>query len=756
MTEGFGMQGLAGAPLGFLLSAAGGGQAAASEHAVTVFVSELALLLLVGRLLGEVMQRLGQPAVMGQLIAGVLLGPSVLGALSPALQHAVFPDAPEQKKMLDAVSQLGVLMLLLLTGMETDLALVSRMKRAAVFTSLSGIILPFACGFLLGEYLPEAMLPDPAKRTATALFLATALSISSVKIVAMVIMEVGFLRRNVGQIILASAILDDTVGWIVIAVIGGLVGQGRINLSGVALSALGTALFLAFSFTLGRRAVARVIRWANDTLTVDFAVITAILVLMCAASLVTDFIGVHTVLGAFVVGILVGQSPILTGHIEEQLRGLIVALFMPVFFATAGLSIDLSVLRSAYFLKLALGLILIASFGKVVGCYTGGRLGGLGHKEATALALGMNARGSTEVIVATIGLSMGVLTRDIFTLVVVMAITTTMITPPLLRWALSRIPPTGEEKRRLEREEAAARDFVPSVERLLIGVDGGANGELASTLAGYFVGTRKVLATVVQLGGDERGGHKRDKLIDVDDTDTGEIVKASAEFAARQAGEGPSAGAGSASGLVTRQKASEEPEEVILGEAKKGFNMLFLGVEHALEDGAGTFSPRVAKILQGFGGATGVAVARGDYARAAREGSFRIIVPVTGTDYSRRGAEVAVAVAKGCKCDVTAMHVSRPPDEAALLRRRARADGGRALLEDIRALGEREGVKVVPVSLSRRRQEQAILRQVRRGRHNLVVLGVKARPAAGDRLFVGQGTAALVERLPCSVLIVVS
>ena len=743
------MQSLAGTAHNFLLLAAGGG---ASEHAVTVFIAEIALMLFVGRLLGELMRRAGQPAVMGQLIAGVLLGPSVLGALSPSLQHAIFPDAPEQKKMIDAVSQFGVLMLLLLTGMETDLALVSRMKRTAIFTSLSGIILPFTCGFLLGEYLPAAMLPDPAKRLATTLFLATALSISSVKIVAMVIMGVGFLRRNIGQIILASAILDDTIGWIIIAIIGGIAGQGTVNLSGVGLSALGTAAFLVFSFTLGRRGVAYIIRWTNDHLTIEFAVITAILVLMCAAALVTDYIGVHTVLGAFVVGILVGQSPILTAHIEEQLRGLIVALFMPVFFAVAGLSIDLSVLKSAYFLELALGLILIASFGKIVGCYVGGRLGGLGSKESTALALGMNARGSTEVIVATVGLSMGVLTRDIFTLVVVMAIVTTMITPPLLRWALTRIPPTGEEKERLEREEAEAKDFVPAVERLLIGADKSGNGELASTLAGYFVGTRKVLATVVQLGPE---GHERRGLFDNDDT--GEIVKASAEFAARQV-EGESSGAASsASDLLTQQKASEEPEQVILKEAKKGFDMLFLGVGHALEDGAaGTFSPQVAKILQGFEGVTAVAVARGNHPRGPREGSLRILVPVTGTDYSRRGAEVAVAIAKACKCGVTALHVSRPPDESTLLRHqpRARAENGEALLEEISALGGREGVKVESLVVSRRSQERAILRQVRRGRHNLVVLGIKARPATGERLFVGQSTAALVERLPCSVLIV--
>jgi Kef-type K+ transport system membrane component KefB/nucleotide-binding universal stress UspA family protein len=750
------MQGIVGTSLSFILLAAGDAQAGASEHAVTIFIAEVALMLLVGRLLGELLQRVGQPAVMGQLIAGVVLGPSVLGALSPALQHSIFPNTPEQKKMIDALSQFGVLMLLLLTGMETDLALVNRMKRTAIFTSLSGIILPFTCGFLLGEYLPDAMLPDPAKRLATALFLATALSISSVKIVAMVIMEVGFLRRNVGQIILASAILDDTIGWIIIAIIGGLAGQGTVNISGVGMSAFGTAVFLVFSFTLGRRGVAYVIRWTNDNLTIEFAVITAILVLMCAAALVTDFIGVHTVLGAFVVGILVGQSPILTGHIEEQLRGLIVALFMPVFFATAGLSIDLSVLKSAYFLELALGLVIIASFGKVVGCYVGGRLGGLGNKESTALAIGMNARGSTEVIVATVGLSMGVLTRDIFTLIVVMAITTTMFTPPLLRWALTRIPPTGEEKKRLAREEAEAKDFVPSVERLLIGVDKSANGELASTLAGYFVGTRKVLATVVELG---TNGHRSNRALGIHDTDTGEIVKASAEFAARQVEDEKEGNGETTSGLLTQQKASEkqsEPEEVILGEAKKGFDMLFLGVEHALEDGAGTFSAQVAKILQGFEGVTGVVIARGDYPREASEGSFDILVPATGTDYSRRGAEVAVAIAKACKCGVTALHVSRPPDETALLRHRSRSDSDKALLEEIRALGEREGVKVKPIALSRPGREKAILRRVQRRKHNLVVLGVKARPATGDRLFVGQSTAALVEHLPCSVLIVIS
>src|SRR5436309_15034474 len=240
---------------GFLFILAEGanpqGQAGgSSEQMVAVFLLEIVLMLFFGRLLGELMQRVGQPAVMGQLIAGILIGPSVFGAFLPSAYNVVFPDVAAQKRMIDAISQLGILMLLLLTGMETDLKLVNRMRRTAFFTSLSGIIFPFACGYAVGQFLPAAMLPDPSQRLVTSLFLATPLSISSVKIVALVIMEVGFLRRNIGQSILASAILDDTIGWIIIAIIGGIAGQGTVNLSGVGLSALGTAAFLVFSFTL--------------------------------------------------------------------------------------------------------------------------------------------------------------------------------------------------------------------------------------------------------------------------------------------------------------------------------------------------------------------------------------------------------------------------------------------------------------------------------------------------------------------------
>ena len=174
--------------------------------------------MVVGRLLGEAMNRIGQPSVMGMLLGGVLLGPSMLGALWPDLQHALFPRTAEQKAMLDGVSQFGILLLLLLTGMETDLKLVRKVGKAALSISLTGVAVPFLCGFALGQFMPEALLPHPDQRLLTSLFLGTALSISSIKIVAAVVREMGFTRRNLGQIIVASAICEDSIGWVIIAI----------------------------------------------------------------------------------------------------------------------------------------------------------------------------------------------------------------------------------------------------------------------------------------------------------------------------------------------------------------------------------------------------------------------------------------------------------------------------------------------------------------------------------------------------------
>src|SRR6201999_4347082 len=183
-------------------------------------------------------------------------------------------------------------------------------------------------------------------------------------------------------------------------------------------------------------------------------------------ALITQGLGVNTVLGSFVAGVLVGESPILSRHIEDQLRGFITAFMMPVFFGLSGLSADLTILKDPTLALLTVGLVAIASIGKFGGAFVGAELSGLNRREALAVGCGMNARGSTEVIVATIGLTMGALSQNLYTMIVTMAVLTTMAMPPMLRAALSGLPMSRQEKIRVEREAMDEKGFVSNLERL--------------------------------------------------------------------------------------------------------------------------------------------------------------------------------------------------------------------------------------------------------------------------------------------------
>jgi Kef-type K+ transport system membrane component KefB/nucleotide-binding universal stress UspA family protein len=746
--------------------AAPAGEGGSVGGSSAIFIAELALLLVVGRLMGEAAQRIGQPAVMGQLIGGLLLGPSVFGLIWPSAQHALFPGVDAQKSMIDAISQLGILMLLLLTGMETDLQMVKRVGRTAVMVATAGVTLPFICGFTLGELLPAQYLPKPDARLVTAIFLGTALSISSVKIVAMVVREMNFMRRDLGQIIVASAILEDTIGWVIIAVAFGLASAGTIDMWSVARAIAGTVLFMALSFTIGRRIVFRLIRWANDNFHGEFPVITMILVIMAAMALTTQLIGVNTVLGAFVAGVLIGESPILTKHIDEQLRGVTVALFMPVFFGLAGLSTDITVLRNPGLALLTVGLILIASVGKFSGAFIGGKLGGLTRAESLALGCAMNARGSTEVIVASVGLSIGVLTQNLFTLIVTMAVITTLSMPPMLRWALSRLPLRKKERVRLEREELDARGFVTNLERLLLAADDSPNGKLAAQLIGVIAGSGDKPTTILDLTnghGSKKAANgksakseaaKKSGKNDSADAANGEHsedqVRTAAEGTTTLESHPDEEKAGSVDVITRRQKSVSS--ESIAGEARKGYDFLVVGVAKT-HDPKGGFSKDVSLITKGFEGPLAIVDSHRSRTDRPAERYDRILIPVNGTEVSRRAVEVGLTLARANDALVTALYVTRANANGGRKRAQATRRNELAVLEDISALADRYEVRIRSTMRANMAPDEAILRESKRG-YDLIVLGVSRRP--GDTLFFGNTAAAVLDRSETSNLFVAS
>ena len=719
-----------------------------SKPSEELLLAQIIILIFCGRLLGELMQRIGQPAVVGQLVAGLMLGPSVLGVLWPGAEQMLFPKHMAQKAMLDGIAQIGILLLLLLTGMQTDLRLVRKVGKPAIAISLTGIVIPFAFGVALGEFIPDALLPHPEARLITALFLGTALSISSVKIVAVVVREMNFMRRNVGQIVIAAAITDDTVGWIIIAITFSLAQRGTIEPLSLAKSILGTAAFLALSLTIGRRVVFSLIRWTNDHFASDVPVISTIFVIMGVMSLITYEIGVHMVLGAFVAGVLVGESPILTRHIDGQLRGMITGFFAPVFFGLSGLSADLTIFKEWNLFLLTLAFIGIASVGKFSGAFIGGKLGGLKASESFALASGMNARGSTEVIVATIGLSLGMLSESLFTMIVTMAVVTTMAMPPMLRFALSRLPLDGEEKKRLEREEFEAKGYVSNMERLLLAVDESANGKFASRLAGLIAASRGMPTTVFQLD--------KSRARPAAQAEKAQSSASAVESAADKSKE---------TNRIRKKESEETPEKVevtariqkaptrqaIEDEARRGYDLLLVGIDKAVTS-EGAFRNEVSRIAAGFSGPLAIVATRGRYAERPLTGSLNILVAVAGTQVSRRAAEVAIVLARGGRARVGALYVS---DAAASGEKRGRQESAthrqeEAILKDIVEIADRYAITIRTTVRANIAADAAILKQAEAGRYDLIIMGVSRR--SGEKLFFGNTAHAVLARAKCSVM----
>lgn len=724
---------------------------AAEAHVTTrqipsevLLLFQIVLLIVTGRLLGEALQRIGLPSVMGQFLSGVLLGPSIFGLIWPEAERLVFPPDALQRAMLDAVSQVGVLLILFLAGMETDLALVSKVKRAAVSVSLVGIAFPFAAGFLLGQSLPDRLLPDPGLRVIASLFLGTALSISSLKIVAAVVREMDFARRNVGQIILASAMIDDTLGWVMIAIILGLARHGVVDGWEVARNVLGTLLFLALSLGIGPRLVFKIIRLTNDHFISEAAVIAAILAVMGSMALITHAVGVHTVLGAFVAGILVGKSPILTEKIDQQIRGLTAALFMPVFFGAAGLHTDLTILKDPHLLLLTGGMIIIASVGKAAGAFTGGWLGGLQFRESVALAAGMNARGSTEVIVATIGLSMGLMSQNIFTMLVTMAFVTTFLMPPTLRWALGRLTLGGEEKSRLEKEAFEEKAFVSAMERVLLTVDQSQSGKLATRLAGLLAGRRGLPVTVLPLPSAKWQTPKDAERVIVEDAR--DVV----QEAARQAGD-----AGEeerpAPVEVTAPVHDLPPAEAVETEARKGYDLLMIGMEPARAPEGG-FDRRLSEISKGFEGPLGIVIARGIFAENPLDKVMEIVVPITGSGPSLRGMDVALNLAEAASAPITALAIASVVAQSESEGRHARRDDSE-ILREIRRMAKYFNVDVRPMK-GEDDIQKAIRKAVSEPRRCLIVLGASRRP--GEPLSFGPLAAGLLEESEQALLLISS
>lgn len=421
----------------------------AERTAAFVFL-DIALIVVVARLMGALFRRIRQPAVVGEIIAGILLGPTLLGAFPGQLDEKLFPlDA---RPYLKVVAELGLVIFMFIVGLELDLALIRGKERVAAVISATSVVLPFALGFALAVVLftqHGTVRGEEVRFFPFALFIGASMAVTAFPVLARILTERGMYRTEVGALTLACAAVDDILAWSLLALVVAVVEATSIATLPIILG--WSLLFVGFMFLVVKPQLAKMVPRFREAGRLTPGILSVALVGILVSSFITAEIGIHAIFGAFLFGVVMPRDAELTHAILERLESVSVLLLLPVFFIVTGLNVNIRGIGLVGLGELAL-ILLVACTGKFVGAAAAARAQGIPGRKASAIGILMNTRGLTELVILNIGLAAGVLTNELFTLLVCMAIVTTVMTEPLLRLAY----PDRLLRRDVEEAERAA------------------------------------------------------------------------------------------------------------------------------------------------------------------------------------------------------------------------------------------------------------------------------------------------------------
>lgn len=404
-----------------------------NEHDALVFLLSLAVLLGVARLLGEGARALGLPLVVGEILAGVLLGATGLRRVAPAAHAFLLPQGTPAS-MLSGYTTIAVVLLLVVAGLEVDLEIVKRRGRSALLVASLGMLMPMLGGFVLGYLVPDSVLVHPEQRLLFAIFIGVALSISALPVIAKTLLDLGLFKTDIGLLVMTAAMINDLVGWVAFSILLGPMRGGAVDLRQLA-TTIGVALaFGAACLVLGRRLVDAVL--ARIEKQADLApgrILSLLIVVAILGASVTQAIGIHAVLGGFIVGVTVGGSPRLRERTRQTIQQFVTNVFAPVFFAAVALRVDFF---ANFDFVLCLVVFVVASVAKIVGCSVGARISGMPWRESLVVGFGLNARGAMEIILALLARDAGLVDDRVFVALVTMAILTSLIAGPMMKWLL--------------------------------------------------------------------------------------------------------------------------------------------------------------------------------------------------------------------------------------------------------------------------------------------------------------------------------
>jgi len=399
------------------------------------FLVMVSIVLILSRFLGEICRKFKQPVVVGEIFAGILIGPSLLGSIFPDLFHDLFLSQPRAYGAFDGLSNVGIILLMFIAGMEVDLKQIKKQGRPAASISLLSLVVPFILGFCCIWFFYDYIFSTPASnKFICSLFFGTALSITALTVIVRVLMDLNIMRTKIGGLVLTAAMINDIIGWVMFSVIIQMMNQSKGEDASVS-SVLFVLLFVGFMLTIGKWIVNKIILFAAKYMAQPSGVITVGICLCFLGAVFTEYLGIRGIFGAFLIGIAVGDSPYFTHHIQNILQQFIINIIAPLFFASVGLRINFV---TNFDLSTVLIILSIASIGKIGGALIGSRLSGLNKNESRAIAFGMNARGSQEIVLGLLALQANIINEQVFVGLVVMTMVTILMAGPLMKYFLEK------------------------------------------------------------------------------------------------------------------------------------------------------------------------------------------------------------------------------------------------------------------------------------------------------------------------------
>lgn len=422
-----------------------------TENILLTFILQLVVIVAASRIIGSLFRKFGQPQVCGEIAAGLILGPSVLGGIFPNVFHQIFQ--PSVGQVFAIVSQVGLILLMFLIGLEFDFGHLKHNRGAALSISIAGIVLPFSLGFALGAWIHSA-LHLSGSWVNLALFMAAAMSITAIPILGRILVDLNINRTRIGSLTISAAAADDATGWIILALVTAMARSAfnPVKLALMVAETVGFAIFMVLVVRpLLKKWAAFHMRRHQGALTLSGLALVLILVFL--AAVVTNLIGIFSIFGAFFMGALLYDQEDLRLAVQARMKDFVTVFFLPIFFTYTGLRTDIGTMGGGI-LWVMCGLVLLAAFvGKFGGCWAAARLHGLGWREASMVGVLMNTRALMELIVINIGFELGIIPKSVFFMLVLMAVVTTYVTTPALRWLM----PSSELEQDYLRSEFAAR-----------------------------------------------------------------------------------------------------------------------------------------------------------------------------------------------------------------------------------------------------------------------------------------------------------